>query len=1210
MFIYESKRLKNQINNKDKFIILKSHYLFVFLFILMRKVKTGIRPEVFPNPTILDNEIFIIINKTLSFQIINETYYNQIEYFTINNKKNTTIADDSLVNSVFEINYITIHFKSFSNLKSCAYMFYNLSNIIFADFKDFHFDYYPVINTEYMFSGCKSLISINFGNYINTPEGIDMNNMFSGCIYLLTLKFNYNITLFITNLNSMFYECSSLVSLDLRNFDTSKVTDMRNTFANCSSLKYLVINEFDTSSTNDMTNMFYGCSSLLSLNLYNFNTSSLLFYTDIFKNINRNLIICIDYNKDYVSNFQLESFTKDCNYICLKDNRKFIKEDNICVNTCFYEGSQYNFEYNNTCYKECPTGTYNFNFYDRLCQKYYTYNNNENFTYLPEGYYILDDNSNNIDKCDIKCKNCTKESKHNNSCIACNINNSYFPKFDITINNNFINCYNYNTIEDGYFLEDNKIFMPCYPTCKTCTKLGNFTSHECTSCYSNYILNGTNCNEICIHYYYYNSLGEKICTSEDKCPDNYSKLIIKERRCIDDCKNYNIYRYEYKNICYESYPEGLELSLKTSYLNEKECTALYFFKNMCKINNTNIKNIQNFILKILDSIKNGELNDLLSNVIGEFKDDIIIDDNNISYELTSSYNQNNKDYDNISSIELGQCENILKEIYGIEQNEALIIFKIDYFLEGLYTPIIKYNIFNPKTKEELDQNYCKNIKIIMNVPVSINEKDLDKHNPSSNYYNDICFPYFTEKEVDMTIYDRKIEYNEKNMSLCQNGCEFQEYNIETKKVKCNCDIQSKITVSLFLDSIIHKEESIHKFFDIKKTANLGVIKCYKLFFSKEGLISNIGSYILLAVLFFFFVLSNLFYNKGFKEIKNKIYEFIKIKKANELNNINNNEGNNINIINNNNIMETEIKDKKSNQNLNLNFSQNKNKKIKAKIKRKTIENLNFTNSKVGIFSGINKQELKLEENSYNSNKDIIINNNDLIINNNIEFIDYELNELSYEDALKNDKRTYFNYYLSLLKIKHLILFTFCSHNDYNSNIIKIILFFFSFALFYTINALFFNDSTMHKIYEDDGIYNLAYQINIIMFSSIISIIITAIIKFLSLYQKNILKIKNDENIDNIDSVAKNELICLKKKFISFFIICFIFLLLFWYYLGCFGAVYVNTQIHLIKDTLISFGLSLIYPFFLNLLPGIIRILSLRKINNKYMYKISKIIQII
>ena len=150
---------------------------------------------------------------------------------------------------------------------------------------------------------------------------------------------------------------------------------------------------------------------------------------------------------------------------------------------------------------------------------------------------------------------------------------------------------------------------------------------------------------------------------------------------------------------------------------------------------------------------------------------------------------------------------------------------------------------------------------------------------------------------------------------------------------------------------------------------------------------------------------------------------------------------------------------------------------------------------------------------------------------------------------------------------------------------------------------------MHKIYEDNGIFNFAYQINIIIYSSIISFVITSIIKFLSLSEKNVLKIKTEENINNLDNISKNELNCLKKKFILFFIINFLILLLFWYYLGCFGAVYKYTQIHLIKDTLISFGLSLVYPLLLNLLPGIVRIPSLKK-GNKFLYKLSKIIQLL
>ena len=73
---------------------------------------------------------------------------------------------------------------------------------------------------------------------------------------------------------------------------------------------------------------------------------------------------------------------------------------------------------------------------------------------------------------------------------------------------------------------------------------------------------------------------------------------------------------------------------------------------------------------------------------------------------------------------------------------------------------------------------------------------------------------------------------------------------------------------------------------------------------------------------------------------------------------------------------------------------------------------------------------------------------------------------------------------------------------------------------------------------------------------------------------------------------------------------FLFLILFWFYLSCFCSVYRNTQIHLMKDILISFAMSLVYQLILNLVPGIFRIPSLRtpKRNKKYLYRISQIIQ--
>ena len=225
--------------------------------------------------------------------------------------------------------------------------------------------------------------------------------------------------------------------------------------------------------------------------------------------------------------------------------------------------------------------------------------------------------------------------------------------------------------------------------------------------------------------------------------------------------------------------------------------------------------------------------------------------------------------------------------------------------------------------------------------------------------------------------------------------------------------------------------------------------------------------------------------------------------------------------------------------------------------------------------------------------------------------DYELNSLLYEEALEIDRRTYSQYYTSLIKQKHLIIFALCSKNDYNSQVIKIFLFFFSFALYLTVNALFFNYNTMNKIYEDEGEFNFIFQLPQILYSTLISTFINMLIRTLALSQKDIIEIKR-ENGQNILAAISKLLKCLNIKFIIFFILSFILLIFFWLYLGCFCSVYPNTQIHLLTDTAISFMLTLIYPFFINLIPGIFRILSLKSVNKdkECLYKFSQIIQLI
>ena len=227
--------------------------------------------------------------------------------------------------------------------------------------------------------------------------------------------------------------------------------------------------------------------------------------------------------------------------------------------------------------------------------------------------------------------------------------------------------------------------------------------------------------------------------------------------------------------------------------------------------------------------------------------------------------------------------------------------------------------------------------------------------------------------------------------------------------------------------------------------------------------------------------------------------------------------------------------------------------------------------------------------------------------------DYELNWLTYKEAIKYDKRSNCDYYGSLIKSKQLFIFTFCSFNDYNSGIIKKFMLFLSFALHYTTNALFFDESNLHQIYEDKGKFNINYQLPKILFSALIStFILRSILHFLVLTDKDILTVKSQQTLNMAINMKFQKLKYIKIKFAFFFILNFILLGLFWYYLTCFNAVYKNTQIYLIENTFISFGFSLFYPFIINIFPTMIRMCSIHSSNKNqaYCYKISQIIQLI
>ena len=518
----------------------------------------------------------------------------------------------------------------------------------------------------------------------------------------------------------------------------------------------------------------------------------------------------------------------------------------------------------------------------------------------------------------------------------------------------------------------------------------------------------------------------------------------------------------------------------------------------------------------------------------------------------------------------------------------LYILKIDKEQKGKNYPQIEYEVFFPLNNEKieiLNLSYCNNSDIELSIPITINET-IDIYNPKSDYYNDICSKVTSESNTDIPLGDRRDEFINNNMSLCEDNCELTDYDYNNKKVKCSCNIKT----SLSLDNIgLDNKNILKNFIDIKKITNIEIIKCFKTCFKINNIKNNYGLIFFIFIFILYFICIIVFYSKS---LKNLIDEIIKIITA-----INNKEYqitkggqarsffSNIQSIRKTNIRKNKFEFKSSTKRKILILKNNANKKVNKKLKKKI-------------------------KNKKNLNIDIKDKKREIKDNYTLEIIESELNSLSYKEALKKDKRTYCQYYFSLLKKKQIILFSFYPNKDYNSQIINSFLFFFYYSSDLTINALFFTDDTMHKIYTDSGKYNLIYQLPQIIYSYLISSGINFIIEYLSLSEDSIIFIKSRKNINfqkKMKIIRK-----MKIKFCFFFIVVFILLLIFLYYIACFCCIYENTQMHLIKDSLLSLGLSSIIPFFKSLIPGIFRIPALRnKIgNNSCLYKISQIIEFI
>ena len=741
-------------------------------------------------------------------------------------------------------------------------------------------------DSKYYFNQIDNFVELIWDDNLN-----DCASLFHECaeIYEINLS-NFN-TSQVTSMQNMFCSCSSLTSINLSNLNTSKVISMSYMFESCSSLTSLNLSNFNTSQVSDLSYMFNECMNLEYINLYNLDESHLEVFNDMFTGVPENAVFCLNETalpeifEQISKRFIGECLVIDCSDDWKSKQKKIINDD-LCVESCdkHTQYIQYKYEYNGKCVESCPNGF----IYDEI----------------------------NKCKCELdKCLKCTNVSLDKNLCTKCNTN--YHPKENDPENRGeYINCY--NQAEEGYYLDNYfNLYKKCYNSCKTCNRAGNDKFHNCTKCNDNFTLgikrnNYFNCYKNCSYYYYFDNENNFQCTNDSSCPIEYPKLIENTKECIklDNSIEYtttNLLKYENdENIITTKNSINLELSqiidTTINKINHEiysilETTINIINNEINKYDYTTINSINSEINQSSDTIinkieaietvilKEEEIkyyDNIIQNIENKFTSekydtsnldkghDEIITNGRITTTLTTSKNQRNNINNNMTRIDLGECENILRNYYNISINESLYIKKIDIQQKGMKTLKVEYDVYARlfgMNLIKLNLTICKKTKISILIPILITD-NLDKYNSSSEYYNDICYTTTSEDGTDILLKDRQKEFIDKDKIVCQEDCDFSEYDYSKFVAKCICKVKQRS--ESFADMNINKAKLLENFINIKNIVNFIFLKCYKKLLNKLGILYNIGFYILLAIIIFHIISIFVLTIKQFSSLKNKI----------------------------------------------------------------------------------------------------------------------------------------------------------------------------------------------------------------------------------------------------------------------------------------------------------------------------------------------------
>ena len=698
--------------------------------------------------------------------------------------------------------------------------------------KEIYINGYKQNNINYYYNFTQT---INFVELIWDNAIYDCSYMFHECTNITEINLiNFNSSK-VVGMHYMFYGCSSLISLNLSNFDTSQVTSMGDMFNGCSSLISLDLSNFDTSQVTIMSNMFNGCSSLISLDLSNFDTSNVTTMSNMFYDCSSLISLNLS-NFDTSKVIRMRNMFTNCpkleyinlqnfNEISLDNCKDMFKNifDNviICINENFTQNMIYS-----------------------QIEKILNYAINCSYKFELE-----------------KCGICSPSSSIRDLCIECNVEHGYYPMENDSSNiREYINCYKGL---NGYYLDKNElIYKKCFYTCETCEINGDENSHNCLKCNENYIYESCYSNsnyKNCYDNIYYTNINS-ITKLQLTIPDHITSILDTKETTYN--LNSNISETQ-KRIQIDSNDEIIY-----EYILEDPWNIIFYFPNIT--NNTEIFNtIKNNIISLYNK-KNG-------------KSQICIGNENIIFQITNSKNElellngdfvNNR---NISILDLGKCETILKEKYNINEKDSLIFIKRENTNLKASEKNIQYFVYHPYNYSKLNLSYCdeNTINLYVKTELSRETYEIYKDLKSLGYnmfdimdpfYQDICTPYQYLNQTDIILSDRiNYIYNNKD-SQCQPSCQFSSYLSKSLYLNCTCEVYIEEKVN----NKFSGKKVYESFYDVLKYSNYKIMKCYKLVLNMTSLTKNLGS-IFIIILFLIYILCLITYMiKGIKPLNSII----------------------------------------------------------------------------------------------------------------------------------------------------------------------------------------------------------------------------------------------------------------------------------------------------------------------------------------------------